>query len=207
MKGTDVMIEILMTAQSAGDHADNVLFDMWLSSPAQLIAVKDLRLDSIGMIKESYRIYYLYNGEWLSINKIFGICKKRRGCSKYLLSVNVMVDKDRKILANIVCVHNKNNKKVWIVFICTNPALSEKEIIRVYGKSWQVEVFFKTCKSYLQLVSEDHSRFFDTLTAHIAIVFTRYLMIVMEQRRCENDRTLGEIFFFFHRRTVGYHIW
>ena len=31
----------------------------------------------------------------------------------------------------------------------------------------------------------------------MAIVFTRYLMIAMEQRRSEDDRTLGEIFFFF----------
>ena len=37
----------------------------------------------------------------------------------------------------------------------------------------------------------------DALTAHVAIVFTRYLMIAMEQRRSEDDRTLGEIFFFF----------
>ena len=31
----------------------------------------------------------------------------------------------------------------------------------------------------------------------MAIVFTRYLMIAMEQRRSEDDRTLGEIFFYF----------
>ena len=197
MKGTDVMIELLKTAQSAGHHADYVLFDTWFSSPAQLIAVKDLGLDSIAMVKKCPRIYYEYKGERLSINKIFGICKKRRGRSKYLLSVNVMVGKDRKIPAKIVCVRNKKNKKDWIAFICTNPALSEEEIIRVYGKRWQIEVFFKTCKSYLQLVNECHSRSFDALTAHIAIVFTRYLMIAMEQRRCEDDRTLGEIFFFF----------
>lgn len=35
------------------------------------------------------------------------------------------------------------------------------------------------------------------LTAHVAIVFTRYLMIAMEQHRSEDERTLGEIFFFF----------
>ena len=126
------------------------------------------------------------------LNKILSICKECHGRSKYLLSLNVMVCKDRKIPAKIVCVRNKKNKKDWIAFICTNPALSEEEIIRVYGKRWQVEVFFKTCKSYLQLVSECYSWSFEALTAHIAIVFTRYLMIAMEQRRCEDDRTLGE---------------
>ena len=196
-KGTDVMIELLKTAQAAGHHADYVLFDTWFSSPAQLIAVKELGLDSIAMIKKSSRIYYEYEGKQLSINKIFGICKKRRGRSKYLLSVNVMVGKDHKIPARIVCVRNKKNKKDWIAFICTNPDLSEEEIIRIYGKRWQIEVFFKTCKSYLQLVTECHSLSYDALTAHVAIVFARYLMIAMERRRNEDERTLGELFFFF----------
>ena len=197
MKGTDVMIELLRTAQSAGHQADYVLFDTWFSSPAQLVAVKNLGLDSIAMIKKSSRIYYEYEGEPLSVKKIFGICKKRRGRSKYLLSVNVMVGKEQKIPAKIVCVRNKKNKKDWVAFICTNPELSEEEIIRVYGKRWQIEVFFKTCKSYLQLITECHSLSYDALTAHVTIVFTRYLMIAMEQRRSEDDRTLGEIFFFF----------
>ena len=195
-KGTDVMIELLRSALSAGHTADYVLFDTWFSSPAQLIAVKNLGLDSIAMIKKSSRIYYEYEGKQLSIKKIFGICKKRRGRSKYLLSVNVMVGKE-KLPAKIVCVRNKKNKKDWIAFICTNPELSEEEIIRIYGKRWQIEVFFKTCKSYLNLISECHSLTYDALTAHVAIVFTRYLMIAMEQRRNEDDRTLGEIFYFF----------
>lgn len=70
-----------------------------------------------------------------------------------------MVDKDRKIPIKIVCVHNKMNEKDWIVFICTNLALSEEETIRVCGKKWQIEVFFKTCKSYPQLISECYIRF------------------------------------------------
>ena len=197
MKGTEAMIELLKSARSAGHRADYVLFDTWFSSPAQLIAVKKLGLDSIAMIKKSSRIYYEYKDEQCSIKKIFGICKKRPGRSRYLLSVNVMIGKDQKVPAKIVCVRNKKNRKDWIAFICTNPNLSEDEIIRIYGKRWQIEVFFKTCKTYLNLITECHSLSYDALTAHTAIVFSRYLMIAMEQRRNEDERTLGEIFFFF----------
>ena len=197
MKGTDVMISLLKTALSEGHRADYVLFDTWFSNPAQLIAVKTLGLDSIAMIKRSSRIFYEYEGKQLSINKIFGMCKKRPGCSKYLLSVSVMIGREEKIPAKIVCVRNKKNKKEWVAFICTNPDLSEEEIIRIYGKRWQIEVFFKTCKSYLNLVGECHSLSYDALTAHVAIVLTRYLMIAMEQRRNEDERTLGEIFYYF----------
>lgn len=191
------MIELMKTAMNAGHTADYVLFDTWFSTPAQLVAVKNLGLDAIAMIKKNSRIRYDYEGKQLSINKIFGICKKRRGRSKYLLSVNVMVGKDQKIPAKIVCVRNNRNKKDWIAFICTNPDLSEEEIIRIYGKRWQIEVFFKTCKSYLNLIGECHSLSYDALTAHVAIVFTRYMMLALEQRKDEDERTLGELFFFF----------
>ena len=196
MKGTSVMVELLKTALNAGYKADYVLYDSWFSNPAQLVAVKNLGLDSIAMIKKSSRIRYEYEGQMLSIKKIYGICKKRRGRSRYLLSVNVMVGKNQKIPAKIVCVRNKQNKKDWIAFICTNPDLSEEEIIRIYGKRWQIEVFFKTCKSYLNLVGECHSLSYDALTAHVAIVFARYMMLALEQRKDEDHRTLGEIFFF-----------
>lgn len=196
MKGTSAMMELLKTALNAGHTADYVLMDSWFSNPAQLVAIKNHGLDSIAMIKKSPRIRYEYDGEQLSINKIFGICKKRRGRSKYLLSVNVMVGKDQKIPAKIVCVRNNRNKKDWIAFICTNPDLSEEEIIRIYGKRWQIEVFFKTCKSYLNLIGECHSLSYDALTAHVAIVFARYMLLALEQRKDEDNRTLGEIFFF-----------
>ena len=74
-KGTDVMIELLRSALSVGHTADYVLFDTWFSNPAQLIAVKALGIDSIAMIKKSSRIHYEYEGEELSIKKIFGVCK------------------------------------------------------------------------------------------------------------------------------------
>ena len=156
MKGTDVMISLLETAQKAGHSAQYVLFDSWFSSPAQLVAVKSLGLNSIAMIKKSSRVRYEYEGKQLSINKIYGISKKRRGRSKYLLAVEVMVGKEHKIPARIVCVRNTKKKKDWIAFICTDASLSEEEIIRIYGKRWQIEIFFKTCKTYLQLVSECH---------------------------------------------------
>ena len=84
----------------------------------------------------------------------------------------------------------------WLTFICTDTTLSEEEIIRVYGKRWQIEVFFKTCKSMLNLIGECRSLSYDALTAHVAIVFTRYMLLAMEQRQNEDQRTLGELFFF-----------
>ena len=41
-----------------------------------------------------------------------------------------------------------------------------------------------------------YKRQYDALTAHVAIVFTRYMLLAMEQRQNEDQRTLGELFFF-----------
>ncbi len=191
------MLELIKRALVAGIKADYVLFDTWFSSPAQLIDIKNLGLNAIAMIRKSSKIKYLYNGERYNLNKIYGMCKKRRGRSKYLLSIQVEVEKNGvRIPAKIVCVRNKKNRKDWVPFICTNPELSEEEIIRVYGKRWQIEVFFKTCKSTLNLIGECHSLSYDALTAHVAIVFTRYMLLAFTGRQHQDLRTLGEIFFF-----------
>ena len=195
-KAPEAMMALLDTALSAGLKADYVLFDSWFSNPAQITAIHSKGMDVIAMLKKSSRIKYSYCGEQLNIKEIYSRNKKRRGRSKYLLSVDVMVGKENPIPAKIVCVRNKANRKDWLAFICTDTTLSEEEIIRVYGKRWQIEVFFKTCKSMLNLIGECRSLSYDALTAHVAIVFTRYMLLAMEQRQNEDQRTLGELFFF-----------
>ena len=196
MKAPEVMLHLLDAAVSNGLSADYVLFDSWFANPAQITAIKSKGMDVIAMIKKSSRIQYEYEGQKRNIKQIYAKNKKRRGRSKYLLSVDVMVGKENPIPAKIVCVRNKSNRKDWLAFICTDPTLSEEEIIRIYGKRWQVEVFFKTCKSTLNLIGECRSLSYDALTAHVAIVFTRYMLLALEQRKSEDQRTLGEIFFF-----------
>lgn len=59
------------------------------------------------MIKKSSRIKYTYGEDQLNIKEIYSRNKKRRGRSRYLLSVDVMVGKENPIPAKIVCVRNK----------------------------------------------------------------------------------------------------
>lgn len=195
-KAPEAMMTLLDTALSSGLEAEYVLFDSWFSNPAQITAIQAKGMDVIAMIKKSSRIKYSYCGVQLNIKEIYSRNRKRRGKSKYLLSVDIMVGKGNPIPAKIVCVRNKANRKDWLAFICTDTTLSEEEIIRIYGKRWQIEVFFKTCKSMLNLIGECHSLSYDALTAHVAIVFIRYTLLVAGQRQNEDQRTLGELFFF-----------
>lgn len=201
-KATDVLVDLLKTAIHAGHSAKYVLFDTWFSSPKTICRIKrECGLDIIAMIKKSSRIKYIWNEQKLDIKEIYSRNKKRRGRSKYLLSVMVDVvskndDGTEEIIpAKIIYVRNTKKKKDWIAIICTNTDLFEEEVIRIYGKRWQTEVFYKTCKSWLKLGNECQSLSYDAVTAHVSIVFARYMLLSIEQRKDEDQRSICELFY------------
>ena len=197
-KGTHAMLELLKQAKNAGIPAKYVLFDSWFSSPSSLHAVKEIGYDVIGMVKKTPKMFFRYNGEDMSLASIYNKNRKRRGRSRYLLSVMVDVVKDGKVIpAKVVYVRNKNKRKEYLCLISTDINLDENEIIRIYGKRWDIEVFFKVCKSYLKLGKECRAISYDAVTAHTAVVFTRYMMLSLESREANDERSLGELFLYF----------
>ena len=196
-KAPDVMLEMLKAAIRAGHRAKYVLFDTWFASPKSILRIRqECRMNTIAMIKKTSKVFYEFDGQRMNIRQIFGACRKRRGRSRYLLSVDIMLT-DREgnaIPARIVCVRNRNNRKDWIAILSTDVSLEPEEILRIYGKRWEIEVFFKTCKSMLHLGSECHSLSYDALSAHVALVFTRYMLLSLQKRFNEDDRSIGELF-------------
>ena len=96
---------------------------------------------------------------------------------------------------SLISIYNK--RKEYLCLISTNVNLDENEIIRIYGKRWDIEVFFKVCKSYLNLSRECNSLSYDAMTVHTAVVFTRYMMLSLESRESNDNRSLGELFLYF----------
>ena len=81
-------------------------------------------------------------------------------------------------------------EKEYLVLLSTDMSLAEEEVIRIYGKRWQIEVFFKVCKSHLRLTKECHSTSYDAMVAWNAIVMSRYMMLAVDKRLdvCELSR-------------------
>ena len=194
-KATDVMLELLNEAKKAGIKASYVLFDSWFTSPSSIHAINGLGYHVIAMVKKSSKMFFRYQETDMPLTEIYKRSKKRRGRSRYLLSVLVDVVRDGKIIpAKVVYVRNRNKRNDYLCIISTDVDLDEDEIIRIYGKRWNIEVFFKVCKSYLRLSKECGSLSYDAMTAHTAIVFARYMMLAVEER-CKTDvRSLGELF-------------
>jgi len=200
-KATEVLLIQLKAAVKAGIAAQFVLFDSWFAYPATIIKICALGLHVVARIKDTTKIKYLINGKQKTAKEIYRENRKRRGKSKYLLSVIVSLyttDENGKLItvpAKIVYVRNRQKRKEWIALLSTDTDLSEEEIIELYGKRWDIEVFFKICKSYLKLAKEFQQLSYDAITAHTAIVMLRYIILSVEKRTMDDPRTMGELFF------------
>ena len=197
MKAPLVMIEMLRSVIAAGIYAQYVLCDSWFSAPVTILKIVAEKLHVITMVKKTKKVLYRYGGKMLSVKDIYLKNQKRRGCSRYLLSVAAeILGKDGVVLpVRLVYVRKRGNKKEYLVLLSTDMSLSEEEIIRIYGKRWQIEVFFKVCKSHLRLTKECHSISYDAMVAWNAIVVSRYMMLALDKRLEEDSRSFGELFF------------
>jgi len=151
-------------------------------------------------VNNTTTIKYLVDGEKKTAQEIYRANKKRRGRSRYLLSVPITVystvdDAETALPAKLVYVRNKKNRKDWIALLSTDMSLSEEDVIALYGKRWDIEVFFKICKSYLRLTGEFHQTSYDALVAHTTIVMIRYIILSLKKRNEEDPRSLGELFY------------
>jgi len=193
-----LVIDMLEAVKGTPSEAKYVLFDSWFASPSSLISIKSLGYDVVARMKDTEKYHFLHNGETLPLRKIYSMSKKRRGRSRYLLSVTVSVrhkDFDEVIPAKAVFVRDRNNRKKYISLISTDTSLSEEEIITLYGKRWDIEPFHKMLKSFLRLATEFQLRSFDAITAHTAIVLVRYTFLAVENRYAKDYRTLGALFY------------
>ena len=56
--------------------------------------------------------------------------------------------------------------------------LADRELVRTYGKRWNIEVFFKMMKHHLNLEREAQLLDFDGIIDHPTIVMSRYVFMM-----------------------------
>lgn len=209
-KGTDTVCRMVREAKKTGIPFDFVLFDTWFSNPAQLVELKGMEVDTIAMIKKN-STKYLWTDPGtgrqgrLDVKEIYSRSKKRRGKSRYLLSVDVTVtdSEGSTIPAKLIYARNRNKRKDWVCFVCTDLSLSEREILETYMLRWQIETYFKLTKSYLKLRTECHSTSYDAITSHMVIVAIRYMILAVERFKNSDNRSIEELFYGVQREIVN----
>jgi len=98
-------------------------------------------------------------------------------------------EKGNEVSDKVIFVRGRNRRSQWLALISTDTELANEEIIRIYGKCWDIGVFFKMYKtSYLKLQKEFQGHSYDCMVIHTAIVFLRYFMLALES--CNNKDLL-----------------
>ncbi len=170
--------------------ARRLLLDSWFSFPK---VIHDLleHIDVICMVKDHARVYYDYQGRKYKLSHLYNSLKKRRG--KAVVKASVFVENSYGDWVKIIFV-KADNERGWLALLSTDLDLEDSEIIRLYGKRWDIEVFFKMCKQHLKMVKEIQLRTFDGLIAHTTIVMMRYNLLSYRQRMDLDLRSYNDAF-------------
>jgi hypothetical protein len=196
-KATDVLVEMVDQAKASGIKAGHLLFDSWFAFPATIRKLLAHGMHALCMLKVTEKIFYRYQGQDLHLAAIYRKIRKRRGRAKILASVLVEIGENEEgipVPAKIVFVRDRRSKR-WLALLCTDLTLSDEEIVKLYKRRWDIEVFFKMAKSFLNLTKECQGRSFDALTAHATMVCCRYIMLELARRMNKDPRTLGTLFY------------
>ena len=190
-KATALLVPMVKRILQARIHARYVLMDSWFTMPSNVCALRK-HLDVIGMVKKTPKVCYKHNGKKRTLMEIYQNLTKRRGRAKILASTTVKLGDGKT--AKIVFVRNRR-KKDWLALLSTDTDLPDADVVRIYGKRWDIEVLFKMAKQHLKLVKEIQCRDFDMLIAHTTIVFMRHMFISYRVRMESDHRSFGDLFY------------
>lgn len=191
VKATAHLETMVKRILSAGVEAKYLLMDSWFTMPATVTTLSE-HIDIIGMVKKTPKVKYDCNGQQMDLKSIYKNLKKRRGRAKILASTLVILKGGKS--AKLVFVRDKR-KKDWLALLSTDIELANEDVVRIYGKRWDIEVFFKMAKQHLKLAKEIQSRDFDALVGHTTIVFMRYMFLAYLNRVETDHRTFGDLFY------------
>jgi len=190
-KSTEHLESMVKRALALGIKADYILMDSWFCWPA-ILAKLGQHLPVICMAKNMPKVFYRHQDQWVTLGTLYSRIKKRPGKAHILASVIVETKQEQKVKIVFVRHHHKRD---WLAILSTRIDLPAKEIVRIYGKRWDIEVFFKMMKHHLNLEKEAQLRDYDGMIGHTTIAMVRYIFLAFEQRCHDDPKTIGGLFF------------
>lgn len=157
-----------------------------------ILAKLGRHLPVICIAKNMPKVFYRYQDQWVTLGKLYTRIRKRPGKAQILASV--VVETKQKQQVKIVFVRHRH-KRDWLAIISTKIDLPSEEIVRVYGRRWDIEVFFEMMKHHLNFEREAQLRDYDGIVGHATIAMIRYVFLAVEQRCHDDQRTIGGLFF------------
>jgi len=190
LKATEHLPAMIQRILSAGVRANYLLMDSWFTMPATVDALSK-HIHVIGMVKKTPKVLYGFNGTRMDLAAVYRNLKKRPGRAGVKASAVATLKSGLSV--KLVFIQDRR-KKDWLALMTTDLKLADEEIVRIYGKRWDIEVFFKMAKQHLKLAKEIQCRDYDALIAHTSIVFMRHMFLACQCRSETDRRTFGELF-------------
>lgn len=161
-KTTDLLVPMVKLARAAGIEANYLLMDSWFAFPKVVDALSQ-ELPVICMLKDLPKVLFLYQNTRIRLSELYRRVQKRPG--KAMIKASVTVKRGNDLDLKIVFIRHRK-KQGWLALATTDLNLADEEIIRLYGKIWGIEVFFKTVKHLFNLEREMQARDYDAVIGH-----------------------------------------
>lgn len=189
---SQVAIQMIHDALSAGIQASYVLMDTWFTNELFIKEVVKERIAVIGMLKDNNQ-HYSYKGKLYNLKQL-AMFVNFSTPDRILGSVCVKTGK-YGIPVKLVFVRNRNKKSEYIIILTTDCSLPNSEVVRIYGSRWSIEVFFRAAKSLLCLGNEFHGLSYDMTISSAALAFTRYIILEWLRRKKNDQKIICELFY------------
>ena len=173
--------------------ARHVLFDSWFSKPVMFKTLLGMGFHGIGMLKAEKGRLFRFKGKIYNLESLFAFAKPFIHRDQGYAALGVELGDGTPM--SITFVQDKDNRRGWLAIGTTDLSLSPCQVISLYSRRWNIEVFFKTVKSCLGFARECQSRSFDAIVCSVAIVFTRHILLTWINLGLPVPETDGQLFF------------
>ncbi|MDR2572063.1 MAG: transposase [Oscillospiraceae bacterium] len=172
--------------------ARHVLFDSWFSEPIVFKTLYEMGFHGLGMLPAK-KTLYRYKGKMYNLTALYALAKPFLHREQGFATIGVELRNG--IPMSITFIRDSASKRNWLAIGTTDLSLSPKQVISLYSRRWNIEVFFKTVKSCLGFAKECQSRSFDAIVCSVSVVFTRHMILTWVNLGLPVPETDGQLFF------------
>jgi hypothetical protein len=170
----------------------HVLFDSWFAEPVMFTTLREMGFHGVGMLKAKKGALYRYKGKWYNLEALHALVKPFIHREHAFASIGVELRNGTAM--SITFIQDKHRKRDWLAVATTDLSLSPEQVISLYSRRWNIEVFFKTVKSCLGFAQECLSRSFDAIVCSVSVVFTRHMILTWLNLSLPNPETDGQVY-------------
>jgi len=172
--------------------ARHVLFDSWFADPIAFKSISEMGFHEVVMLPAK-KTLYRFKGKTYNLESLYALVKPFIHRNRGFAAIGAKFMNGTQV--SVTSVRDTNSgKRGWLAIGTTDLSLSPNKVVSLYSHRWNIEVFFKTVKSYLGFDRECQSRSFDAVVCSVSVVFTRHMILTWVNLGLPVLETDGQLF-------------